>query len=75
MRAIVKWKKGDGFVELREVAKPVIDSEDVLIKVRAVGICGTDIHILHDEFNYRPPVIMGHEYSGEIIETGEKVKG
>lgn len=75
MRAIVKWKKGDGFVELREVAKPVIDSEDVLIKVRAVGICGTDIHILHDEFSYRPPVIMGHEFSGEIIEVGEKVRG
>jgi len=75
LRAIVKWKKGDGFVELREVAKPVINSEDVLIKVRAVGICGTDIHILHDEFSYRPPVIMGHEYSGEIIEVGEKVRG
>lgn len=75
MRAIVKWKKGDGFVELREVAKPAIDNEDVLIRVKAVGICGTDIHILHDEFNYHPPVIMGHEYSGEIIEVGKKVRG
>ena len=70
----MKWKKGDGFVELREVAKPVIDSEDVLIKVKAAGICGTDIHILHDQFKYSPPVIMGHEFSGEIVEVGEKAK-
>jgi len=74
MKAIVKWKKGDGFVELREVPKPVIDSESVLIEVKAAGICGTDIHIIHDEFEYSPPVIMGHEFSGEIVETGEKVK-
>ncbi len=75
MKAIVKWKKGDGFVELREVAKPVIDNESVIIKVKAAGICGTDIHILHDEFKCSFPVIMGHEFSGEIVEVGEKVKG
>ena len=74
MKAIVKYKKGDGFVELREVTRPVIDSEEVLIEVKAAGICGTDIHILHDEFKYFPPVIMGHEFSGEIVEVGEKVK-
>ena len=74
MKAIVKYKKGNGFVELREVTKPTADSESVLIKLKASGICGTDIHILHDEFKYSPPVIMGHEFSGEIIEVGEKVK-
>ena len=52
MKAIVKYKKGDGFVELREVAKPTVDSESVLIEVKAAGICGTDIHILHDQFKY-----------------------
>jgi len=75
VKAVVKWKKGDGFVELREVPKPVTNSESVLIKVKAVGICGTDIHILHDEFKHSPPVIMGHEFSGEIVEVGEKVNG
>ncbi len=75
MKAIVKYKKGDGFIELREVARPVIGSEEVLIKVKATGICGTDIHILHDEFKYSVPVIMGHEFSGEITEVGKKVKG
>ncbi len=75
MKAIVKWKKGDGFVELREVTRPVIDSEEVLIEVKAAGICGTDIHILHDEFEYSPPVIMGHEFSGDIVKVGDEVKG
>lgn len=75
MKAIVKWKKGNGFVELREVTRPIIDSESVIIKVKTAGICGTDIHIFHDEFKYSPPVIMGHEFSGEIVEIGKKVKG
>jgi len=75
MKAIVKYKKGNGFVELREVVEPTVDSESVLIEVKAAGICGTDIHILHDEFKYSPPVTMGHEFSGNIVETGEKVKG
>lgn len=74
MKAIVKCKKGDGFVELREVARPTVDSESIIIKVKAAGICGTDIHILHDEFKYSVPVTMGHEFSGEIVEVGEKVK-
>jgi len=75
MKAIVKYKKGDGFVELREVARPTVDSDSVLIKVKAAGICGTDIHIFQDEFEYSPPVIMGHEFSGDIVKVGEKVKG
>ena len=48
MKAIVKYKKGDGFVELREVARPTVDSESVIIEVKAAGICGTDINNLHD---------------------------
>jgi len=38
MKAIVKWKKGNGFVELREVVEPTVDGESVLIKVKAAGI-------------------------------------
>ncbi len=75
MKALVKYKKGNGFVELREVVEPVVDSEGVIIKVKAAGICGTDIHILHGEFKYSAPVIMGHEFSGKIVEVGKKVKG
>ena len=43
---------------------------EVLIEVKACGICGTDVHVLHDSFPYWPPVILGHEFSGQVVETG-----
>ncbi|MCC6860444.1 MAG: zinc-binding dehydrogenase [Bryobacterales bacterium] len=70
MKAIVKTQKGPGFVELREVPEPVVGPGEVKIEVKACGICGTDVHVLHDEFPYWPPVILGHEFSGEIVELG-----
>src|SRR5512147_2855116 len=70
MKALVKTRKGPGFVELREVPKPVIGAGEVLIEIKACGICGTDVHVLRDEFPYWPPVILGHEFSGQIVEVG-----
>ena len=75
MKALVKKEKGKGFVEILECDKPVPKANEVLIKVAYTGICGTDIHILHDEFSYWPPVIMGHEFSGVVEEVGEGVTG
>ena len=60
-------------MELREVPVPSIKSNEVLLEIKAAGICGTDIHIKHDQFPYWPPVIMGHEFCGEIIDIGEDV--
>ena len=74
MKAIVKTQAGDGFVEVKDVDKPVIANDEVLIKVKFAGICGTDLHILHDEFKNLPPVIMGHEFSGEIAEIGSQAR-
>jgi L-iditol 2-dehydrogenase len=70
MKALVKTQKGKGFVELLDVPEPVAGPGEVLIEVKACGICGTDVHVLHDEFPYWPPVILGHEFSGEIVELG-----
>ena len=70
MKALVKTQKGKGFVELLDVPEPVAGPGEVLIEVKACGICGTDVHVLHDEFPYRPPVILGHEFSGEIVGLG-----
>ena len=75
MKALVKVQKGDGFVEIRECPKPVPKADEVLIRVAYTGICGTDIHILHDQFSYWPPVILGHEFSGVVEETGRAVTG
>ena len=73
MQAVVKTQKGKGFLELREVPEPTITDNEVLIEVKAAGICGTDVHVKHDTFPYWPPVTLGHEFSGEIVEVGKGV--
>jgi len=75
MEALVKTQKGKGFMEIRTVADPVAGDGEVLLRVKAAGICGTDIHIMEDRFPSNPPVILGHEFSGEIIAVGKNVAG
>jgi len=75
MNALVKTEKGNGFLEVKEVPAPSPGESDVLIAVRACGVCGTDLHIYHDEFPYWPPVTLGHEFSGEIAAVGRRVTG
>jgi len=75
MQALVKTSKGKGYVELREVPAPSFGDAEVLIEVKACGICGTDIHIYNDEFPYYPPVTLGHEFSGTIAAVGKNVRG
>ncbi len=70
MQALVKTQKGVGFLELREVPEPVPGHGEVLIKVKACGICGTDVHVFYDKFPYWPPVILGHEFAGEVVALG-----
>jgi L-iditol 2-dehydrogenase len=58
----------------KEVSDPVIKSNEVLVRVKACGICGSDVHGLDGSTGRRiPPMIMGHEASGVIIKTGEDV--
>ena len=71
MKALVKTQKGKGFIELKDVATPTSPAEgEVLIKIKACGICGTDIHVKHDNFPYWPPVILGHEFVGVVEKVG-----
>jgi len=58
---------------VREIEKPVPKKNEVLIRVRAAGICGTDIHILKAEYFSDFPIVAGHEFSGEVVEIGEEV--
>lgn len=71
MKALVKTEKGVGNIELREVAVPQPGKDEVLIQIAACGICGTDVHVKHDNFPYWPPVILGHEFTGTVIEAGK----
>ncbi|MCL5072139.1 MAG: zinc-binding dehydrogenase [Actinobacteria bacterium] len=73
MKAIVKEKKGIDNITYKEVPTPEINDDEVLIKVKAAGVCSTDLHIFYDEFPYWPPVILGHEFSGIIEKTGKNV--
>lgn len=61
-------------IEVREVEKPTIDGNGVLLKVKACAICGSDIRILHSgNDRVKFPAIIGHEISGEVVEVGENV--
>jgi L-iditol 2-dehydrogenase len=71
MRALVKLEKGIGHVELKDDwPKPAAKEGWVIVEVVGCGICGTDLHILEDTHKNWPPVVMGHEYTGRIVEVG-----
>ena len=74
MKALVKTQKGKGFLELREVPEPSAKPGEVKIEIAACGICGTDVHVKHDEFPYWPPVTLGHEFAGTIVEVGPQCR-
>ena len=60
-------------VEVAEIPVPAPRDDEVLIRVSASGICGTDIHILRGEYMGGYPVIPGHEFAGTIVQTGKAV--
>jgi L-iditol 2-dehydrogenase len=63
-------------LEYKEVPEPALGPEDVLVQVRACGICGSDVHGLDGSTGRRiPPLIMGHEASGVVARVGERVAG
>src|SRR5688572_23653680 len=77
MRAIVKTAPGVGMT-LEDVPTPTIGPADVLIRVHAAGVCGTDLHIWEwDRWasnRMKPPVVIGHEFAGEIVALGEEAE-
>ena len=59
----------------KDVPKPEYEPDEVLVQVKACGICGSDVHGMDGSSGRRiPPLIMGHEASGEIVEVGSEVK-
>lgn len=75
MQALVKFQSGPGHVELRDVPEPVPADHQIKLEISACGICGTDVHVLHDTFRNFPPVILGHEFVGRVVEEGAAVRG
>ncbi|HXW81530.1 MAG TPA: alcohol dehydrogenase catalytic domain-containing protein [Acidimicrobiales bacterium] len=76
MRALVKSERGPGHLELRDDwPSPHPGPGWVVVDVTACGICGTDLHIWHDEHKNFPPVVLGHEYVGRVASLGPGVQG
>ncbi|NVL93223.1 MAG: galactitol-1-phosphate 5-dehydrogenase [Desulfobacterales bacterium] len=74
MKAAI-WYGGKD-IRIEEVPKPDLGPNDILVKVKAAGICGSDLHAYEGISKRRaPPLIMGHEIAGEIAEIGRDVKG
>lgn len=67
----------EGCVELREVERPSIGPDEVLLSVAAVGVCGSDLHqwMARHSWPVNYPVVLGHEFAGVVAEVGSQVRG
>ncbi|MDR1059065.1 MAG: alcohol dehydrogenase catalytic domain-containing protein [Treponema sp.] len=75
MKAIVKYAHGKGNYELRDVPEPSLGDEDVLIEVKAAGLCASDLDFAEGRQAgaLHPPVILGHEFAGVVAKVGKNV--
>ncbi len=79
MKAIVKTAPGPGNLVMRDVPAPRVGGSDLLIRITHAAICGTDLHI-HDwdawaARTIKPPLVIGHEFVGRVVEIGASVSG
>lgn len=78
MKALSKLKAEEG-IWMTDVPVPELGHNDLLIKIRKTAICGTDVHIYNwDEWSQKTipvPMVVGHEYVGEVVGIGQEVKG
>lgn len=75
--AVVNFASEKHSVEIREINRPSIGDEDVLLEVAAVGVCGSDLHqwTADHSWDVNYPVVLGHEFGGTIREVGSRVRG
>src|SRR5271156_1023761 len=73
--AVVNYAPEKGSVEIREISKPDIGEEDVLLEVMNVGVCGSDLHQWNSDHSWpvNYPVVLGHEFGGYIAAVGSKI--
>lgn len=74
MKAVVKTAPGQGNVSLEDMPEPACGPGQVKLEVGACGICGTDLHVYHDTFRNYPPVILGHEFAGAVVDVGAEIR-
>src|SRR5262249_32563500 len=77
MTGVVQYDLKPRSVELREIPVPEIGEDDVLLRVGAVSVCGSDVHQYHatQSWPVATPVVLGHEFGGIVAQTGKRVRG
>ena len=77
MTGLVQYALQPQAVELRELAVPEVGEDDVLLRVGAVSVCGSDVHQYHNKQSWpvRVPVVLGHEFGGTVARAGARVRG
>ena len=73
MKALVKYAAGPGHLDVLDVEEPCCGDQTVKVEVAFCGLCGTDLHVRDDTFRNFPPVILGHELAGTVVEVGGQV--
>ncbi len=79
MKAVMKLDEKPGIV-IKDIDKPRVKPDEVLVEIKSTGICGSDLHLYSwdaQALKWRAPLpkVIGHEFSGDVIEVGERVKG
>ena len=69
---VATWR-GEQRFTLDEAPEPVAGPRQVVVAVRAAGICGTDVHATQGLFPWKPPLVLGHEYTGVVAAVGRGV--
>ncbi|MHC4636891.1 MAG: zinc-dependent alcohol dehydrogenase [Planctomycetota bacterium] len=65
-----------GKIEIGQAAEPKAGAGEILLRIKQIGVCGSDIHVNHGKHPFTSyPVVQGHEFSGEVVEVGEGVSG
>ena len=77
MTGLVQYALQPQAVELRELPVPELGDEDVLLRVGAVSVCGSDVHQYHNKQSWpvKVPVVLGHEFGGQVARIGARVRG
>ena len=75
--AVVNFAPEKGSVELRELNVPEVSEDNVLLQVENVGVCGSDLHqwTADHSWHVNYPVVLGHEFGGQIVQLGKNVRG